>query len=349
MKNTTKKEQRTFELKQQLEIQAWYQANSHLLDAEIENEVISFDDAEEIRLHIYDVDSFRKSKRQSVSAKEDEEVVNYTETAYLEDMQQENDEDEDFIFDLGGNEAKVEKQYKAAILCGNYDLVTKRSSVYEDGGGLGLVRLTSDLNGNDNLFMAAGEERDFLAKEDRIAKGYAKQLADRFDARRIKEVEMRDYAIERYSHYASMLQTAEDVENLAKNADYVLTLVRADLQAKFGKQYIYMSAKYEFKGKKYGSFDMCFHDSMYAKYIKPVKDRLQADKRRDAYLKLLESVQTLPVSSNKHLAWLVANKHRECGIDTRIIKDALGYAWDNKESVEQFDKQVYFALKQIAA
>src|SRR4030067_1959106 len=68
LKNATLKEQRAFALAKQVEIAAWHLANGALLEEEVEAEVISFEEAEEIRCNIYDVESFRKSKRLSVSA-----------------------------------------------------------------------------------------------------------------------------------------------------------------------------------------------------------------------------------------------------------------------------------------
>lgn len=349
MKTTTLKQERALALAKQAEISAWYAQNGDLLDPVVENEVISFETAEELRLLTYFTESLRKTKRSSVSASEDEEVLNSVAVSYNEDAQQENDEDEDFIWDLGGNESKVERQYKQAILTGDYSGVTKRSSVYEEGGGNNLVRAEQALHGNDNIFVVAGSEMDLQDKEDRMVKGYANQLALRYTARREVEVEMKEYAIERYAYYASLIKTNEDVVAYAETADNTTALVRADLKSKFGKEYIYQACKYTHKGKKYNSFDQCFHDHMYVKYMLPVKNQLKVDERREVYLKVLELVDSIPASSPRHLAWLILNKHQEFGIPVKEVAKALGYAWDNKDKTTQFTPAVYFALKQIAA
>lgn len=348
MKKTTIKEQQLLKAQEQSVIDAWYAANGHLVEEVVEEEIISFDTAEELRNHLYMVDSLRKSSRQSLSAKESDEVVNYAETTYFEDALELNEEDEDFIWDNGGNEAKVERQLKAAILTGDYSRVTKRSSVYEDGGGENLVRATDALHGNGNVFVAAGTEADLAAKEMRITKGYALQLAERYTARRAKEIEMRDFAIERYKYYASLIKTNDDVIKYGETADATQKLVKSDLIQEFGTEYIFMACKYEYKGKKRGSLDLFFHDTQYIKYINPAKQAVKQDERRAKYLEILASVETIPASSPRHVAWLLINKTAEVGINVSSIRDALGYAWDNAD-VKQFDKQVYFALKQIAA
>ena len=359
MKNTTLKEARALARKNQEVISAWYADNKGALDPIVEGEEISFETAEELRHLLYFTESLRKTRKSSSSVKLSDEVVSYSETVYLEDALQENDEDEDFIWDLGGNETSVEKQYKAAILTGDYSKITKRSSVYEEGGGSNLVRATDVLHGNHNIFVAAGSEKDLHYKEDRMVEGYIEQMALRYNNRRngyvdvngnevAGELEMRDYAKERYAYYASLIITNEDVVKYAETADDTTALVRADLKAKFGKEYIYMACKYTHKGKRYGSFDQCFHDHMYKDIILPVKNQLKVDERRDTYLEILELVDSIPASSPRHLAWLILNKHQEFGIPVKKVAQALGYAWDNKDKT-QFTPAVYFALKQIAA
>jgi hypothetical protein len=311
------------------EIKAWYAANEHLLEAEVENEVISFDDAETIRAEVYDADSLRRTKRQSVNVEVEEETLSITD----ENMFSLFEVDEDDIYDAGGMEATVSRQVRASILTGNVDGITKRSSVYEDGGDINTVRPTelTHLMVNDNLFIAMSQESTAVEAEKRYVSALVSNMKQVTDARRAKELEVIAYAQECY-------------QQLADKGEYIhesYKVVREMINEKFGSEYIYKYCRvqtYNFKG----TMESYFHTRMHAKYLAPLRQQ----KGRDAYLVIQSVLDTIPAKSEAHLAYIIAN---ESTFDKNLVKLALDYAWDNRANGKEFSKPIYFALKKHVA
>lgn len=309
---------------------------------EITDSHYSFEEAEAIRLNFYEADSMRRTKRQTTEVEVSDDFSN-GESVSFEDLEEENEADEDYIYDMGGAEFYVAQQHKAAIQCGDVDRITKRSSVYEDGGDIAVTRVTGIEHGNDNMFANRVQEAHLVEKEIRYAKALAAEMKAKFDARRAKEIEMRDFAIAEYKRIAALIV---DEASAVKYGEGTYVLVRAALKEKFGTEYIYKYVRYEYKGKKYPTFETCFHMMMTDKFIKSTILAVVGDKRKLAYLALKKQLDGVPARNAAHLASLIKSMHKEIGIDRSRISDALGYAWENGEF---FAGPVYGALKGLAA
>jgi len=317
-------------------IAQWYVDNAELLKAEgceeITEEHYSFEEAEAIRLNFYEADSMRRTQRATINV---EVEADYDLSPVYLDQDEINEDDEDFIWDVGGNEYYTHKQHLASIQTGDQERINKRSDVFEMGGGIGLVRYYSDEVGNDNVFIPASQVEARERSEEARAKYYAKQLADRYDARRVVETEMRDFAIAEYKRIAALIVDSDSSVKYGVRTDI---LVREALEREFGTKYIYKYCRYTYKGVNYSTFDGFFHRVMQAKYIKPIT--VIADK--SAYDSMMNKLNSVPASNAKHLAALIGNSSREIGLDKEEVSKALSYAWNNGEFL---DRSVYFALK----
>lgn len=331
-------------------IKQWYLENAELLKSEgleeINDEHYSFEEAEAIRLNFYEADSMRRTQRVTLNV---EVEADYDLSPVYVDQDEINDQDEDYIWDVGGNEYYTHKQHQASILTGNQDRITKRSDVFEMGAGIGLVRYVSDECGNEVVFIAAKEEESKRLSEVNRGKFYASELANRYNARRVVETEMRDFAIAEYKRLAALIVDEDSAMKYGVRTDI---LVREALEAEFGTKYIYRYCRYTYKGKKFSSFDTFFHMVMQAKHISPVCEVHAAykkevtDVKKNAYESLMSKLNKVPASSAKHLAALIYNSAREIGLDKAEVSKALSYAWENGEFL---DKSVYFALKKFSS
>ena len=349
-------------------IKDWHAANADLLDPVIEDFYASSADKESIRIMLYNTESYRVGaaamKRKSMSA----EFIDEAASTFINAKSDIGDDiGDDFISDDGGIEAKVGNQVRASISTGNQEMITKASSVYEDGGDAGLVRITFDYHGNDQLFVSPIQEVAMLAAEDRNAKamgqamynasmnrrnGYIRNEGQEDAVRVAGEVEKRNIAISLYENYAALIANGNKFLRTA----YITNMVRYELELLYGSQYIYKYCKFSrtLAGIQDSPeiFDTVFHKAMYNKHIVPAK----AAEARNAYLHLAQVIDTCPASSEKQLAWLIFNRSGEMGLDVSKITDGLDYAWNHKDLTDSngkalatlFPATAYYALRNLA-
>lgn len=356
MKNVSKlKLAAQLKFEQEQFIKQWHKENAALIEPVIEEqEVFAKADHEAIAeelVNMYGEAIYSYTgKRGGASVKLVEETssVDLTQPDYLSDSEINELSDEELAEllleeDDGGIVADVAAQHSASIMTGNQELITKRSSIYEDGGNFGLVRCT-DLLSINSQWMTRKAEQAFIDAEDRYTYGLVAEMTAKFEAKREIQVAMRDFAYASFAALAEEIKSAASYKDAKAIFDNSTITVNQALVAEFGSNYIYEHCMLTNKHGTHSMQDWFFivQRSKLNAVLKEVWTDSYNAKCYAAYERVRKVINNAPVD-NKLLPAYIASHGKAAGLDKQDVKLALSHAYNNQEA--RFPMYIYTALR----